>query len=88
MPSLIPTYAAHHIHRGLGEYLATSFSLAEKTTAASLREFLSDPVDGMFAAPTPAPACPTPQPKTGTESSAGCPNGSPPTTTRPTPSPA
>ena len=45
MPSLIPTYAARHIHRGLGEYLATSFSLAEKTTAASLREFLSDPDD-------------------------------------------
>ena len=51
MPSLIPTYAAHHIHRGLGEYLATSFSLAEKATAASLREFLSDPDDGMFRGP-------------------------------------
>src|SRR5690606_29698208 len=27
------------------------FSLAEKTTAASLREFLSDPDDGMFRGP-------------------------------------
>ena len=51
MSSLIPTFAAQHIHRGLGEYLATSFSLAEKTTAAGLREFLSDPDNGMFHGP-------------------------------------
>ena len=51
MPSLIPTHASSHVVGGLSEYLATSFSLAENTTAASLKDFLTDPEGGMFHGP-------------------------------------
>lgn len=51
MSSLIPTHAAEHILEGLSEYLATSFSLAEQTTANSLKDFLTDPETGMFHGP-------------------------------------
>lgn len=51
MSSLLPSHTANHIVDGLSEYLTTSFSLTEHTTAAGLEKFLKDPVDGMFHGP-------------------------------------
>ncbi|RAV32166.1 DEAD/DEAH box helicase [Corynebacterium heidelbergense] len=51
MSNLIPTHASQHVLNGLSEYLATSFSLAEQSTANSLKAFLTDPDTGMFHGP-------------------------------------
>ncbi|MCS4490324.1 DEAD/DEAH box helicase [Corynebacterium sp. ES2775-CONJ] len=51
MSTLIPVHAAHTVREGITEYLTTSFSLADKNTAARLAEFLTNPVTGMFRGP-------------------------------------
>ena len=51
MSSLLPSHAANHVLDGLSEYLTTSFSLAEHTTASALEKFLKDPHEGMFHGP-------------------------------------
>ncbi|RNE49367.1 DEAD/DEAH box helicase [Corynebacterium alimapuense] len=51
MSSLLPVHAAEHIEDGLTEYLTTSFSLADATTAGRLAEFLTAPNSGMFHGP-------------------------------------
>lgn len=44
-------HAASHIEQGLTEYLTTSFSLADDTTAERLAEFLTNSDSGMFHGP-------------------------------------
>ncbi|APT93365.1 hypothetical protein CPHO_11235 [Corynebacterium phocae] len=51
MSTLIPVHAAHTVRQGITEYLTTSFSLADKNTAARLAEFLTDSETGMFRGP-------------------------------------
>ena len=51
MASLVPVQAGNNITAGLTEYLATSFSLADKTTAEDLAAFLQDPEHGIFHGP-------------------------------------
>ncbi|MCF4007221.1 DEAD/DEAH box helicase [Corynebacterium uropygiale] len=51
MSALNPAYTARHLARGLSEYVATSFSLAEAATAQQLREFLTSSESSMFSGP-------------------------------------
>lgn len=51
MTALIPVHAAHNIRDGIVEYLTTSFALADTETSAALKEFFSDPEEGMFHGP-------------------------------------
>ena len=48
---LLPTRQASDLQRGLLDYLATTFALADSDVQSALREFLVDPVDGIFKGP-------------------------------------
>lgn len=51
MSSLLPVHTADQLRSGVTEYLTTSFSLADKPTAARLADFLTSPDSGMFHGP-------------------------------------
>nr|WP_242516873.1 DEAD/DEAH box helicase [Corynebacterium mendelii] len=48
---MLPVHAGDSIRKGLTEYLATSFSLADNNTAKPLTHFLEDPEKGIFHGP-------------------------------------
>ncbi|WP_029146238.1 DEAD/DEAH box helicase [Microbacterium luticocti] len=51
MSELLPTLQADDIQRGLVDYLATTFALADADARRALEAFLRDPVDGIFKGP-------------------------------------
>lgn len=51
MTELLPSLQAEEIRRGLVDYLATTFALADAEPRQALSEFLDDPVDGIFKGP-------------------------------------
>ncbi|MQS07074.1 hypothetical protein, partial [Streptomyces alkaliphilus] len=46
-----PTLAADQVRGSLGQYLATTYALAEESTRGALERFLTDPGDGIFRGP-------------------------------------
>ncbi len=51
MSELLPTVQAREIHRGLVDYLRTTFALADPDAGAALADFLEDPENGIFKGP-------------------------------------
>lgn len=51
MSELLPTVQAEDIHKGLLDYLTTTFALADPEARGSLTEFLGDPQSGIFKGP-------------------------------------
>jgi ATP-dependent helicase YprA (DUF1998 family) len=48
---LLPTEQARDLRDGLLDYLTTTFALADQDAGTALRDFLTDPADGIFKGP-------------------------------------
>lgn len=51
MSALLPVQAAAELRDGIGEYLGTTFALADERARTALADFVSDPEHGMFHGP-------------------------------------
>lgn len=51
MAELLPAFQAGDLHKGLSDYLGTTFALTDNAARGAINEFLADPENGLFKGP-------------------------------------
>ncbi|MET4004290.1 ATP-dependent helicase YprA (DUF1998 family)/ribosomal protein S27AE [Arthrobacter sp. UYCu511] len=51
MAELLPTFQAADLHKGLSDYLGTTFALTDNAAREAINSFLADPENGLFKGP-------------------------------------
>lgn len=51
MAELLPTFQAGDLHKGLADYLGTTFALTDNAAREAINGFLADPENGLFKGP-------------------------------------